>query len=111
MCGRGRDRQAFPTFDLSPEGRCQVLAFAFGLPEWTGLTRNTGSGVLPENFNEYLDALFIDEDRSDWAWEYYVGDAQPTDLWRRTIEEWLDPGLPGWRTRPWANRSNGSGTP
>jgi hypothetical protein len=76
--------------DLSPEGNGRVLAVG-------GLT-----GHVAADFHGYLDALAIDEETAEWAWDYYVGDAGVGDPWRRAIEEWLDQGLPGWRTRPWA---------
>ncbi|MBB4929670.1 hypothetical protein F4561_000490 [Lipingzhangella halophila] len=98
----GGDNQLF--LDLSPGGGGRILAFVFGLPAWTGTPRATGCGVLADGFHDYLDTLFIDEESAEWTWEYYVGDAAPEDPWRQAVEEWLDQGLPGWRTRPWAPR-------
>jgi hypothetical protein len=53
------------------------------------------------DFEAYLDCVFIDPDIAETTWEDAV-DIDPADSWRRTVGEWLDIGLPGWRDRPWA---------
>lgn len=87
--------------DLTPNGYGRVLGYVFGLPAWTGSDRGSMVGVLADDFHGYLDALFVDEETAEWAWEYYLG-YEPTAPWRPVIEEWLDEGLPGWRALPWA---------
>jgi hypothetical protein len=87
------------SLDLSPEGNGRVLAATYGRP---GLNGHPAIAVLAADFHAYLDALIIDEETAEWAWDYYVGDAGSEDPWRRAIEEWLDQGHPAWRTRSWA---------
>ncbi|MER7813334.1 hypothetical protein [Streptomyces sp900116325] len=47
-------------------------------------------------WHAYLDRLFIDPDMAEDAWAD-VADSDPSDPWRRTVEEWLDKELLGWR--------------
>jgi hypothetical protein len=97
----GGDDQVF--LDLAPDRYGQVLGFVHGLPEWTGLRTRNLSGVLADDFDAYLDGLFIDPDVAEDVWSDYAGQ-DPADPWRRVVEQWLDVGLPGWRSRPWAAR-------
>jgi SMI1 / KNR4 family (SUKH-1) len=88
--------------DLALETFGRVVAFVRGLPDWTGLTQHDVGAVLALDFDAYLDALFIEEDHAQMAWE----DAQHSsvdDHWRDAVRQWLDQGLPEWRTRPWAS--------
>ncbi len=55
----------------------------------------------PDDFDAYLDSLFIDPDMAKDAWAE-VADSESSDRWRRTVEEWLDKELPGWRAEAWA---------
>jgi hypothetical protein len=87
--------------DLSPETHGRVLAFVFGLPAWTGPERAAGIGVVADDFDGYLDLLFIDDDTAEGIWEDALED-EPTDPWRLAVERWLDHGRPGWRDLPWA---------
>jgi hypothetical protein len=97
----GGDDQVF--LDLAPDRYGQVLGFVHGLPEWTGLRTRNLSGVLADDFDAYLDGLFIDPDVAEDVWSDHAGQ-DPADPWRRVVEQWLDVGLPGWRSRPWAAR-------
>jgi hypothetical protein len=97
----GGDDQVF--LDLAPDRYGQVLGFVHGLPEWTGLRTRNMSGVLADDFDAYLDGLFIDPDVAEDVWSDHAGQ-DPADPWRRVVEQWLDVGLPGWRSRPWAAR-------
>ncbi|GAA2115391.1 SMI1/KNR4 family protein [Actinomadura alba] len=87
--------------DLSPDTHGRVLAFVFGLPDWTGVDRASGIGVVADDFERYLDLLFIDAGTAEATWEDTPAD-EPADPWRRTVEQWLDHGRPGWRDLPWA---------
>ena len=89
--------------DLAPDRYGQVLGFVHGLPGWTGLGTSDMSGVLADDFNAYLDGLFIDPDLAEDVWSDSAHQ-DPADPWRRVIEHWLDGGLPGWRGQPWAAR-------
>jgi hypothetical protein len=87
--------------DLDPRTFGRVVAFVRGLPAWTGLTQHDTGVVVADDFDAYLDALFIEEDHARRAWE---GAQHPTaaDDWRDAVRWWLDDGLADWRTRPWA---------
>ncbi|MGW5906687.1 hypothetical protein ACWFQ6_33710, partial [Streptomyces althioticus] len=47
------------------------------------------------------DSLFVDPDTAKDAWADVAG-SDPSDPWRRTVEEWLDKELPAWRAEAWA---------
>lgn len=88
--------------DLSPAAHGHVHAFVHGLPGWAG---PRGQGLLTkiaDSFDAYLDNLLIDPDMAELTWGDVAGD-DPAAPWRRTVEAWLDTGLPGWRDEPWAN--------
>lgn len=51
---------------------------------------------VADNFDTYLDSLFIDLDMAEDVWADVV-DSDARDPWRRTVEEWLDTELPAWR--------------
>jgi hypothetical protein len=57
------------------------------------------AGVLADDFDAYLDGLFIDPaDAADvWSDSAIQDPAGPR---RRVVEQWLDLGLPGWRSQP-----------
>ena len=61
----------------------------------------SGACEIAADFRTFLDSLFIDEEIAELTWTDHVGD-DPDAAWRSVIENWLDEGLPGWRTRPWA---------
>lgn len=87
--------------DLDPKTWGRVVAFIYGLPAWTGLTQHDVGAVVGDDFDAYLDGLFIAEDDARYKW---VSAQHPTVSAQRrdAVRLWLDLGLPGWRTRPWA---------
>ncbi|GLY84867.1 SMI1/KNR4 family protein [Actinoallomurus iriomotensis] len=87
--------------DLAPDRYGQVLGLVHGLPEWAGSRAGDMSGALADDFDAYLDALFIDRDLAEDTWAD-TAHLDPADPWRRVVEQWLDGGLADWRTRPWA---------
>jgi hypothetical protein len=95
----GEDDTLF--LDLAPDRYGQVDGFVSGLPAWTGLHTQDMAGVLAENFDAYLDSLFIEPDVAAAIWSDYAGQ-DAADVWQPVIEQWLDLGLPGWRSEPWA---------
>jgi hypothetical protein len=97
----GEDDTLF--LDLAPDRYGQVVGFLSGLPAWTGLRTHNMAGVLADDFDAYLDSLFIDPTDAADIWSDYAHQ-DPADQWRRVTEQWLDLGLPGWRSEPWAAR-------
>jgi SMI1/KNR4 family protein SUKH-1 len=95
----GEDDTLF--LDLTPDRCGQVVGFVSGLPAWTGRRPRNLWSVLAEDFDAYLDGLFIDLDDAEDEWSDAAG-LDPADPWRRVTEQWLDLGLPGWRSEPWA---------
>jgi hypothetical protein len=89
--------------DLSPDRYGQVVGVVEGLPAWTGLHTQDMAGVLADDFDAYLDSLFIEPDDGAYVWSD-CAHRDPADPWRRVTEQWLDAGLPGWRSEPWAAR-------
>jgi hypothetical protein len=89
--------------DLSPERYGQVVGVVEGLPAWTGLHTLDMGGVLADDFDAYLGALFIDPADAADVWSDSTNQ-DPASPWRRVAEEWLEIGLPGWRSEPWAAR-------
>ncbi|MET8241177.1 hypothetical protein ABZU88_32540 [Streptomyces sp. NPDC005245] len=64
------------------------------------LTCSTGSeGACSAGCRHpHLDSLFIDPGMAEDAWAD-VADSDPSDPWRRTVEQWLDKELPAWTMR------------
>lgn len=89
--------------DPAPNRHGRVLGVVHGLPEWTGLETRDRWGVLADDFDAYLDGLFLDPDVAKEMWSD-AADQDPADPWRQVVEQWLDSGLPGWRREPWAAR-------
>ncbi|MEV4976671.1 SMI1/KNR4 family protein [Streptomyces scopuliridis] len=89
--------------DLNPATHGQLHAFVHAVPI-PGYLGNHVFTKVAEDFDAYLDSLFIDPDMAEDAWAD-VAECDPSDPWRRTIEEWLDMELPGWRTEAWAGTS------
>lgn len=87
--------------DLNPATHGQLHAFVHGTP-WPGYRQQPIFTKVAEDFDAYLDSLLIDPDMAQSVWED-VADSDRTDPWRRTVEEWLDGGMPGWRDRTWAH--------
>ncbi|MFE7394564.1 hypothetical protein [Streptomyces sp. NPDC057582] len=86
--------------DLNPATHGQLHAFVHAIA-WPGYLGNHVFTKVADNFDAYLDSLFIDPDMAEDAWAD-VADSDPSDPWRRTVEEWLDKELPGWRAQAWA---------
>jgi hypothetical protein len=80
--------------DLTSDRYGQVVGFISGLPGWTGLHTRNMSGVLADDFDAYLNGLFIDPDLAEDLWSDHAHQ-DPADPWRRMIEQWLDDG-PAW---------------
>ncbi|MFJ6793799.1 SMI1/KNR4 family protein [Streptomyces sp. NPDC091268] len=86
--------------DLNPATHGQLHAFVHGI----SLPGYMAKGVftkVAEDFDAYLDSLVIDPELAEDTWAD-VADSDSGDPWRRTVEEWLDEGLPGWRLGPLA---------
>ncbi|MEU8763195.1 SMI1/KNR4 family protein [Streptomyces sp. NPDC048659] len=73
--------------DLNPatHGRLHAFVRAVPLPGYLGHHVFT---KVAEDFDTYLDGLFIDPDQAEDAWAD-VAACDPSDPWRRTVEEWL----------------------
>ncbi|UMP05394.1 SMI1/KNR4 family protein [Amycolatopsis sp. EV170708-02-1] len=99
IAGSGGNDTLF--LDLGPENTGRLVAFVQGLPRWTGLRERTVLATVADTFDEYVDALFIDDETAQMNWED-VQHAAPDDPWRRVVEQWLDEGLTDWRARSWA---------
>ena len=82
--------------DLSPEGGGRVVAFVEGLPEWTGLRTESAVVELASSFDEYVSKLRIDRGA---VIDHLLHGAQNIEHVGAT-EEWLDIGIPGWRSDP-----------
>jgi hypothetical protein len=89
--------------DLAPDRYGQVVGVVHGLPEWTGRRPRNLWGVVAADFDTYLDGLFIEPQVAEDVWSDHAHQ-DPADPGRRVVEQWLDNGLPGWRSVPWAVR-------
>ncbi|MEU6109683.1 hypothetical protein ABZ853_14925 [Streptomyces albidoflavus] len=58
-----------------------------------------GWGTL---LGEYRWGLVVDPEAAADVWAE-AARKSPADAWRRSVEAWLDAGLPGWRGRGWAD--------
>ncbi|WP_327248480.1 SMI1/KNR4 family protein [Streptomyces sp. NBC_01320] len=88
----------FLDLNLATHGQLHAFVHAIAWPGYLGSHVFT---KVADNFDAYLDSLFIDPDMAEDAWAD-VADGDPSDPWRRTVEEWLDKELPGWRAEAWA---------
>ncbi|MEV5989640.1 SMI1/KNR4 family protein [Streptomyces sp. NPDC052051] len=86
--------------DLNPATHGQLHAFVHGIPHPGYLSTGVFTKVA-DDFVTYLDMLVVDPDLAADTWAD-VNESDSTDPWRRTVEEWLDKELPGWRAEPWA---------
>lgn len=86
--------------DLNPATHGRVHAFVHGIP-WPGRLQHGVFTEVAEDFDAYLACLVVAPGMAEYAWGD-VADSDPTDPWRRTVEEWLDRELAGWRAEPWA---------
>jgi hypothetical protein len=89
--------------DLTADRYGQVVGVLHGQPAWAGLHTGNLWGVLAEDFDAYLDGLFIEPQVAEDVWSDHAHEdlAEPR---RRVVEQWLDDGLPGWRGMLWAVR-------
>jgi hypothetical protein len=90
--------------DLNLETQGRLVAFVYGLPTWTGQSSENALVTVAESIDDYVDRLHIDEENAKSAWNAVTSD--PANAWRRITEDWLDDGLPDWRTRHWAERDD-----
>lgn len=86
--------------DLNLATHGQLHAFVRGIPHPGYLPRGAFTKVA-DDFDAYLDSLVVEPDLAEDAWADVV-ESDATDPWRRTVEEWLDKEMPGWRAEPWA---------
>ncbi|MCX5395022.1 hypothetical protein [Streptomyces sp. NBC_00094] len=89
-----------PSGCLNPATHGRLHAFVHGVPHPGYLSKGVFTNVA-HDFDTYLDSLVVDPDVAEDTWADVV-DSDSADPWRRTVEEWLDKELPGWRTEPWA---------
>ncbi|MFI1814822.1 SMI1/KNR4 family protein [Streptomyces sp. NPDC020422] len=85
--------------DLNPGTYGRLHALVHGIPHPGYLSENVLTTVA-DDFDSYLDSLVVDPDLAQDTWAD-VADSDATDPWRRTVEEWLDKELQGWRAEPW----------
>ncbi|UYQ66197.1 SMI1/KNR4 family protein [Streptomyces peucetius] len=86
--------------DLNPAAQGQLHAFVHAVPH-PGYLGNHVFTTVAKDFNAYLDSLIVVPDMAEDTWAD-VADCDPSDPWRRTVEEWLDKELPDWRSEAWA---------
>ncbi|MFD8589036.1 SMI1/KNR4 family protein [Streptomyces sp. NPDC059637] len=86
--------------DLNPATHGRLHAFVHAVP-LPGYLDSPVFAKVAEDFNAYLDSLFVDPDMAEDTWAD-VAASDPSDPWRRTVEEWLDKETPGWRAEAWA---------
>ncbi|MEU7377231.1 SMI1/KNR4 family protein [Streptomyces albidoflavus] len=86
--------------DLSPGAGGRLHAAVHGIPLAGYVTDNVRTEVAT-GFDAYLDALVVDPEAAADVWA--EARKSPADAWRRSVEAWLDAGLPGWRSREWAD--------
>ncbi|AWW41850.1 MULTISPECIES: SMI1/KNR4 family protein [Streptomyces] len=89
--------------DLNPATHGQLHAFVHGIPIPGYLPKGVFTKVA-DDFGAYLHSLFVEPDLAADTWADAV-ESDSTDPWRRTVEEWLDKELPGWRAESWAAAS------
>ncbi|MFC8537518.1 SMI1/KNR4 family protein [Streptomyces sp. NPDC057249] len=86
--------------DLNPATHGRLHAFVHAI-NWPGYVSNHVFTTVADDFHAYLDSLYIDPDTAEDAWAD-VAKSDPSDPWRRAVEEWLDKELPTWRAAAWA---------
>jgi len=87
--------------DLNPATHGSAHAFVHGIPGWAGLHQEDAFVKVADDFDAYLASLLIDPDMAELTWTD-VANMDSADPWRRTVEQWLDNGLPSWRDQAWA---------
>jgi hypothetical protein len=86
--------------NLNPATHGQLHAFLHAIA-WPGYLGDHVFTKVADDFDAYLDSLFIDPDTAEDTWADVAG-SDPADPWRRTVEEWLGKELPAWRAEAWA---------
>jgi hypothetical protein len=86
--------------DLNPATHGQLHAFVHGIPHPGYLPKGVFTKVA-DDFDAYLDSLAVDPEFAADTWADVVN-SDSADPWRRTVEEWLNKELPGWRNESWA---------
>lgn len=83
--------------DLSGDAGGRIVAFVHELPDWTGRGRSDAYVEVAPSFGEYVDQLQIEtqyaQESIDRAWSGSDTSAAVA------VAEWLDIGMPDWRTR------------
>jgi cell wall assembly regulator SMI1 len=92
--------------DLREETHGQVWAYVHGLPPWAGGDARNSGGLVAESWTEYLSMLTVNEELARDIWEDARDGAEPG--WLPSVVHWLDAGLPGWRSLPWAGNVPGT---
>lgn len=87
--------------DLTSRGRGRVVALVTGLPEWAGLRRESAFLELAGDFDEYLEMLRVSRSEAIDILEREVA----TEDCLNEIVEWLDLGVPDWRSDVELSRS------
>lgn len=93
--------------DLNPAAHGQLHAFFHGI-SWPGYLSKGVFTKVADSFDAYLAVLVVDPELAADTWADVV-DSDSTDPWRRTVEEWLDKDLQGWRLGPltgWSGRDH-----
>ncbi len=80
--------------DLTPQGNGRVVAFVEGLPGWAGKRTESTFIEVASSFDEYVNKLRVDIEA---VIDHLENDATELSHVMAT-EEWLDIGLPNWRT-------------
>ena len=86
--------------DLREDSLGTVWAYVHGLPAWAGGDDRDRGGVVAASWTDYLGMLVLHEDLAREIWQD-ARDGAEAD-WLPSVVHWLDAGLPGWRSRPWA---------
>jgi hypothetical protein len=82
--------------DLTAEGGGRVVVYVEGMPAWTGLNGESNYVEVAASFDDFLSMLTIDLDELLELLE------KPTctEAHREAMREYLDIGMPDWRTDP-----------
>lgn len=80
--------------DLTPQGNGRVVAFVEGLPAWAGKRTESAFIEIASSFDDYVNKLRVD---IETVIDHLENDASELSHIMAT-EEWLDIGLPTWRS-------------
>ncbi|MDN3029517.1 SMI1/KNR4 family protein [Streptomyces sp. S.PB5] len=86
--------------DLDPAACGRLHAFVHGIA-WPGRLRQGVLTEVSDDFDSYLDDLFVTREAAEDVWADVAG-SEVDDPWRLTVEAWLDREVAGWRADPWA---------